>query len=44
MSYRSNDTPLDMRYSGEGLKASDIINKFSQQELGEFFIKFGDLK
>lgn len=44
LSYRTLDTPLDMRYDGIGLKASDIVNKFSQQELGEFFVKYGNLK
>lgn len=36
------DEPLDMRLSGSGKSAADIVNKASVKELSEIFYKFGE--
>ncbi len=36
------DGPLDMRMSKEGIKALDVINNYSAENLSEIFYKFGD--
>ncbi len=42
-SYHS-DAPLDMRMSKEGVSARDIVNEFSQQELGRIIFEYGEEK
>ena len=37
-------SPLDMRMSGEGLSAKDIVNNFSWQELTRIFLNYGEEK
>ncbi|MCX7846066.1 MAG: 16S rRNA (cytosine(1402)-N(4))-methyltransferase RsmH [Dictyoglomaceae bacterium] len=42
-SFRNLDEPLDMRFSiDENLKASDILNSYSQNNLEKIFIKYGE--
>lgn len=36
--------PLDMRMSGEGLKAADVINEYSESELADIFYYYGEEK
>ncbi len=36
------DAPLDMRMSKSGISAKDIINTFSERELCDIFIRFGE--
>ncbi len=36
------DEPLDMRFSGEGIKAEDIVNKWPQEELARIFKGYGE--
>lgn len=38
------DAPLDMRMSQSGISAKDIINNFSERELSDIFIRFGEEK
>lgn len=38
----SKDGPLDMRMSGEGQTACDIVNSFGEKELADIIYKFGD--
>ncbi len=38
------DAPLDMRMSGEGISAKEIVNQFSQQELQKIIFSYGDEK
>lgn len=38
------DAPLDMRMSGTGVSAGDLINQLSQQELQRILFTFGDEK
>lgn len=42
-SYRS-DAPLDMRMSGEGLSARDIVNTYSYEELSKIIFEYGEEK
>ena len=39
------DTPLDMRMDQrQGLTADDVVNKYSERELADIFIKYGEEK
>ncbi len=38
------DAPLDMRMSKSGITAKDIVNNFSENELRDIFIRFGEEK
>ncbi len=38
------DAPLDMRMSKSGISANDIVNSFSEKELSDIFIRFGEEK
>ncbi len=38
------DAPLDMRMSGTGVSAADLVNTLSQQELQKILFSFGDEK
>ena len=38
----SKDAPLDMRMSREGISAFDVVNSFSEDELGEIIWTYGD--
>lgn len=38
------DAPLDMRMSGEGTTAADLVNTLSSDELSDIFFKFGEEK
>ena len=42
-SYRS-DAPLDMRMSGEGLSARDIVNTWSYEDLSKIIFEYGEEK
>lgn len=42
-SYRS-DAPLDMRMSGEGLSARDIVNTYTYEELAKIIFEYGEEK
>lgn len=39
-----NDAPLDMRMSGEGLSARDVVNDYSFEELRRILYEFGEEK
>ena len=34
--------PLDMRFSGEGLSAADVVNTFSERELADIIWRYGE--
>lgn len=34
--------PLDMRFSGEGLAAADVVNTFSERELADIIWRYGE--
>ena len=38
------DAPLDMRMSQSGISAKDIVNTFSEKELSDILIRFGEEK
>ena len=38
----SSEDVLDMRLSGEGISAYDVINGFSEKELADIFFKYGE--
>lgn len=39
------DAPLDMRMNGRGgMTAADVVNKYSEEQLGNIFFLFGELK
>lgn len=38
------DAPLDMRMSQSGITAEDIVNNFTERELSNIFIRFGEEK
>ncbi len=38
------DAPLDMRMSKSGISAADIVNNFTERELGDIFTRFGEEK
>ncbi len=40
-SFRS-DTPLDMRFGGEGITAEEIVNSSSEAELADLIFQFGE--
>ena len=39
-----NDAPLDMRMSGEGLSARDVVNEYDEGELAKILIDYGEEK
>lgn len=39
-----NDAPLDMRMSGEGLSARDVVNTYSYEELSRILFEYGEEK
>ena len=39
-----NDAPLDMRMSGEGLSARDVVNEYDEGELAKILFDYGDEK
>lgn len=39
-----NDAPLDMRMSGEGLSAKDVVNDYSEEELKRVLYEYGEEK
>lgn len=39
-----NDAPLDMRMSGEGLSARDIVNEYDEGELAKILFDYGEEK
>ena len=39
-----NDAPLDMRMSGEGLSARDVVNEYDEGELAEILFDYGEEK
>ncbi len=41
-SYHVSDAPLDMRMSGEGRSAADIVNTYSQAELKRIITAYGE--
>jgi 16S rRNA (cytosine1402-N4)-methyltransferase len=36
------DTPLDMRFGGEGESAAEIVNKYSESALADLIFKYGE--
>lgn len=36
--------PLDMRMSGEGVSAADVVNSYSEQELADIIFRYGEEK
>ncbi len=39
-----NDAPLDMRMSGEGLSAKDVVNEYGEGELARILFDYGEEK
>ena len=39
-----NDAPLDMRMSGEGLSARDVVNEYTEDELRRILFDYGEEK
>lgn len=39
-----SDAPLDMRMSGEGLSAHDVVNEYSQEQLAQILFAYGEEK
>ena len=39
-----NDAPLDMRLSGEGLSARDVVNEYDEGELAKILFDYGEEK
>lgn len=39
-----NDAPLDMRMSGEGLSARDVVNEYDEGELSKILFDYGEEK
>lgn len=39
-----NDAPLDMRMSGEGLSAADVVNDYTEDELRRVLYEYGEEK
>ncbi len=39
-----NDAPLDMRMSGEGFSARDLVNEYSEDELARIMFAYGEEK
>ena len=37
-----DDAPLDMRFSSEGLRASEIVNEWGEAELADLIFKYGE--
>ena len=40
----NNDGPLDMNMGGSKIRASDVVNKFSEKKLADIFFNFGEEK
>lgn len=38
------DAPLDMRYGGEGITATEIVNRWPEKELAKIFEEYGEEK
>src|SRR5690606_19504688 len=41
-SFKKEHEPLDMRLSGEGLRAADVLNTYTREELEELFMRFAE--
>ena len=39
-----NDAPLDMRMSGEGMSARDVVNEYPEDKLAEILFNYGEEK
>lgn len=39
-----NDAPLDMRMSGEGFSARDLVNEYSEEEIARILFAYGEEK
>ena len=39
-----NDAPLDMRMSGEGMSAYDVVNEYPEEKLAEILFSYGEEK
>lgn len=39
-----NDAPLDMRMSGEGMSAYDVVNEYAEEKLAEILFTYGEEK
>ncbi len=39
-----NDAPLDMRMSGEGMSARDVVNEYPEEKLAEILFEYGEEK
>lgn len=39
-----NDAPLDMRMSGEGLSARDVVNEYGEEEIARILFDYGEEK
>ena len=39
-----NDAPLDMRMSGEGMSARDVVNEYSEAQLADIIFRYGEEK
>ena len=39
-----NDAPLDMRMSGEGLSARDVVNEYGEEEIAQILFNYGEEK
>jgi 16S rRNA (cytosine1402-N4)-methyltransferase len=37
-----DDAPLDMRFSGEGVSASDIVNEWDESEIADLIYRYGE--
>jgi len=37
-----DETPLDMRFSGEGIAASEIVNEWGEADLADLIFKYGE--
>ncbi len=42
LSYRKDDEELDMRLSGSGIKASEVLNTYSEEELEELIPRYSE--
>jgi 16S rRNA (cytosine1402-N4)-methyltransferase len=38
----NDDAPLDMRFSGEGITAADIVNTYDEQALADLIFRYGE--
>jgi len=37
-----DETPLDMRFGGEGVRASEIVNEWGEQDLADLIYRYGE--